>query len=159
MIFVLVDYFVVFFFSSRRRHTICALVTGVQTCALPISARRDSTSKGRLTASPAAAQRAPVGSIRRPPCCRRPTRTARTAARAGSVPEREPADGPPSARRLPRPDRLNPQETLPPPHDLVETPHPQRGTGPQHPPTHPHRATRRGVSTWRRRQATTGQPT
>src|SRR3546814_6554130 len=24
------------FFSSRRRHTICALVTGVQTCALPI---------------------------------------------------------------------------------------------------------------------------
>src|SRR3546814_2417258 len=27
---------VVFFFSSRRRHTRCALVTGVQTCALPI---------------------------------------------------------------------------------------------------------------------------
>src|SRR3546814_16287633 len=25
-----------FFFSSVRRHTICALVTGVQTCALPI---------------------------------------------------------------------------------------------------------------------------
>src|SRR3546814_9724283 len=25
----------VFFFSSRRRHTRCALVTGVQTCALP----------------------------------------------------------------------------------------------------------------------------
>src|SRR3546814_5312408 len=30
--------FFVFFFSSRRRHTRCALVTGVQTCALPISA-------------------------------------------------------------------------------------------------------------------------
>src|SRR3546814_15294409 len=28
-----------FFFSSRRRHTRCALVTGVQTCALPISVR------------------------------------------------------------------------------------------------------------------------
>src|SRR3546814_12092259 len=28
----------VFFFSSRRRHTRCALVTGVQTCALPIFA-------------------------------------------------------------------------------------------------------------------------
>src|SRR3546814_8239380 len=28
---------VCFFFSSRRRHTRCALVTGVQTCALPIS--------------------------------------------------------------------------------------------------------------------------
>src|SRR3546814_2450114 len=28
--------FIYFFFSSRRRHTRCALVTGVQTCALPI---------------------------------------------------------------------------------------------------------------------------
>src|SRR3546814_7765706 len=27
------------FFSSRRRHTRCALVTGVQTCALPILRR------------------------------------------------------------------------------------------------------------------------
>src|SRR3546814_14767156 len=26
-----------FFFSSRRRHTRCALVTGVQTCGIPIS--------------------------------------------------------------------------------------------------------------------------
>src|SRR3546814_7100226 len=33
----LVSFFLfVFFFSSRRRHTRCALVTGVQTCALPI---------------------------------------------------------------------------------------------------------------------------
>src|SRR3546814_6992144 len=31
----------VFFFSSRRRHTRCALVTGVQTCALPISPEGD----------------------------------------------------------------------------------------------------------------------
>src|SRR3546814_6110539 len=30
-------YLFYFFFSSRRRHTRCALVTGVQTCALPIS--------------------------------------------------------------------------------------------------------------------------
>src|SRR3546814_8097320 len=30
-------FFFLFFFSSRRRHTRCALVTGVQTCALPIS--------------------------------------------------------------------------------------------------------------------------
>src|SRR3546814_3919909 len=28
--------FLLFFFSSRQRHTSCALVTGVQTCALPI---------------------------------------------------------------------------------------------------------------------------
>src|SRR3546814_13362444 len=32
----------VFFFSSRRRHTRCALVTGVQTCALPIFGPRSS---------------------------------------------------------------------------------------------------------------------
>src|SRR3546814_8776158 len=31
---------VVCFFSSRRRHTRCALVTGVQTCALPIYGSR-----------------------------------------------------------------------------------------------------------------------
>src|SRR3546814_6775507 len=32
------SFMLVFFFSSRRRHTRCALVTGVQTCALPILA-------------------------------------------------------------------------------------------------------------------------
>src|SRR3546814_5225558 len=31
--------YIFFFFSSRRRHTRCALVTGVQTCALPIYVR------------------------------------------------------------------------------------------------------------------------
>src|SRR3546814_5736255 len=31
-----VVFYCCFFFSSRRRHTRCALVTGVQTCALPI---------------------------------------------------------------------------------------------------------------------------
>src|SRR3546814_7398255 len=34
--FVLIVCLGLFFFSSRRRHTRCALVTGVQTCALPI---------------------------------------------------------------------------------------------------------------------------
>src|SRR3546814_1710193 len=34
------------FFSSRRRHTRCALVTGVQTCALPISAPRAPAPEG-----------------------------------------------------------------------------------------------------------------
>src|SRR3546814_15007944 len=39
-IFLLFLFFMfVFFFSSRSRHTSCALVTGVQTCALPISPR------------------------------------------------------------------------------------------------------------------------
>src|SRR3546814_10368649 len=36
-------YVLFFFFSSRRRHTRCALVTGVQTCALPIFAGRYAT--------------------------------------------------------------------------------------------------------------------
>src|SRR3546814_2451511 len=35
LLYVVLVYY--FFFSSRRRHTRCALVTGVQTCALPIS--------------------------------------------------------------------------------------------------------------------------
>src|SRR3546814_10883073 len=35
-------YFCVFFFTSSRRHTICALVTGFQTCALPISLHQGS---------------------------------------------------------------------------------------------------------------------
>src|SRR3546814_4891430 len=39
----------VFFCSSRRRHTRCALVTGVQTCALPISGAVDQDIDTRLT--------------------------------------------------------------------------------------------------------------
>src|SRR3546814_6648402 len=46
----MISLFGVFFFSSRRRHTRCALVTGVQTCALPIY-RRDSTIAGNTDAS------------------------------------------------------------------------------------------------------------
>src|SRR3546814_8786837 len=45
--------FCIFFFSSRRRHTRCALVTGVQTCALPILpdtglVARDETGVGQV---------------------------------------------------------------------------------------------------------------
>src|SRR3546814_4177897 len=36
MVYINVIRCFIFFFSSRRRHTRCALVTGVQTCALPI---------------------------------------------------------------------------------------------------------------------------
>src|SRR3546814_18002772 len=41
-----------FFFSSRRRHTSCALVTGVQTCALPISFDSNGDGKADLVACP-----------------------------------------------------------------------------------------------------------
>src|SRR3546814_9224904 len=40
-----------FFFSSRRRHTRCALVTGVQTCALPISVRTPSPASSKESPS------------------------------------------------------------------------------------------------------------
>src|SRR3546814_13506709 len=50
-----------FFFSSRRRHTSCALVTGVQTCALPISTPDPTPPHVSPTAS------APVRAGARPP--------------------------------------------------------------------------------------------
>src|SRR3546814_9768111 len=44
-------YVSLFFFSSRRRHTRCALVTGVQTCALPICTAGRPTNMGRASFS------------------------------------------------------------------------------------------------------------
>src|SRR3546814_7242709 len=41
-------YIFIVFFSSRRRHTRCALVTGVQTCALPIFLHSQSVWTGLL---------------------------------------------------------------------------------------------------------------
>src|SRR3546814_4715031 len=41
-----------FFFSSRRRHTRCALVTGVQTCALPISLGLGASLQETVAANP-----------------------------------------------------------------------------------------------------------
>src|SRR3546814_9442046 len=51
-----------FFFSSRRRHTRCALVTGVQTSALPIYRRRGVESVAALLQDRhARGRRQPVG--------------------------------------------------------------------------------------------------
>src|SRR3546814_13259980 len=77
----LVWYFVLFFFfSSRRRHTRCALVTGVQTCALPISPSAPELSpstappsirlrigllRRRLRMSPLGNSRVPVAAVSR----------------------------------------------------------------------------------------------
>src|SRR3546814_8545937 len=52
---------IVFFFSSRRRHTRCALVTGVQTCALPIF--------GQHRPRQASGRGGPGGAV--PGCCHR----------------------------------------------------------------------------------------
>src|SRR3546814_3680103 len=51
-----------FFFSSRRRHTRCALVTGVQTCALPISSES--------WRSPTIPMSTSARHLRSRPCCR-----------------------------------------------------------------------------------------
>src|SRR3546814_11810290 len=78
--------FTVFFFSSRRRHTRCALVTGVQTCALPISRRHAALPVGPCRGAPrrrGTENRAgPSGgkSVRRRP--RRPPRALRGGARS-----------------------------------------------------------------------------
>src|SRR3546814_9171014 len=55
----MLDMYVVcfFFFSSRRRHTRCALVTGVQTCALPILLRVELCDGGRVLAGDLGAHR------------------------------------------------------------------------------------------------------
>src|SRR3546814_14141239 len=50
-----------FFFSSRRRHTRCALVTGVQTCALPIS--KGTRIDGRLRIGDIADADAELGAV------------------------------------------------------------------------------------------------
>src|SRR3546814_3772395 len=42
-------WYVCVFFSSRRRHTRCALVTGVQTCALPIYHAAETSRYGHST--------------------------------------------------------------------------------------------------------------
>src|SRR3546814_4849143 len=47
----------VFFFASRRRHTRCALVTGVQTCALPIFLDATTEVNRTLSALPAFGER------------------------------------------------------------------------------------------------------
>src|SRR3546814_6511326 len=55
----------IFFFSSRRRHTRCALVTGVQTCALPISVTRTRRATGEALLAPLRKRRSQVRPITR----------------------------------------------------------------------------------------------
>src|SRR3546814_7214337 len=63
--YVLCGFF--FFFSSRRRHTRCALVTGVQTCALPIckgaGGRKPTETEGASMAEAGATTRRRAASI------------------------------------------------------------------------------------------------
>src|SRR3546814_6772282 len=56
-----------FFFSSRRRHTRCALVTGVQTCALPIYESGDVKEPNKIATRPWKREMAPVAQQRQRP--------------------------------------------------------------------------------------------
>src|SRR3546814_850472 len=69
-----------FFFSSRRRHTRCALVTGVQTCALPISCLPSPCRRRRILPWPCRPRRTLPWPCRR---CRLPARRAGSPGRAG----------------------------------------------------------------------------
>src|SRR3546814_1618942 len=62
-----------FFFSSRRRHTRCALVTGVQTCALPIYERGTSN---RAPPFQEGCRNSPLRRYRQPPLHRWPVEPA-----------------------------------------------------------------------------------
>src|SRR3546814_17652991 len=63
---------VLFFFSSRRRHTRCALVTGVQTCALPICSVVEHTLHTGGVASSILAAPTIQGRFTAPAPCQRP---------------------------------------------------------------------------------------
>src|SRR3546814_17540221 len=60
---------IVFFFSSRRRHTRCALVTGVQTCALPICSASNRSKRPRRRSTSAALLARLLGSSPCRPSC------------------------------------------------------------------------------------------
>src|SRR3546814_13211248 len=107
---------VFFFFSSRRRHTSCALVTGVQTCALPISrsaaagwpaAGRDAQSRWGAAVTQTG-QRAHPLHIDLEPAVRARTAARRTRTHAPHAPAPSPRSAPDRTRaRLegPRPPR------------------------------------------------------
>src|SRR3546814_11649164 len=59
----LLELIVFFFFSRRRRQTRCALVTGVQTCALPISFRSTTMNAQVIDAAPAADTSSPMDDL------------------------------------------------------------------------------------------------
>src|SRR3546814_609639 len=85
---------VVFFFSSRRRHTRCALVTGVQTCALPIST---TPSRPRCPAEPRAWPHRPRPACRSRTCAASSPRA--TTWKRSTTPSSTPACSTPGRRR------------------------------------------------------------
>src|SRR3546814_13679023 len=83
------------FFSSRRRHTRCALVTGVQTCALPISRRI--ADPLRVSQGPLGLCRARLHPLSRPVARRALRRPARRVVRTAHARDRRRVGPPPSS--------------------------------------------------------------
>src|SRR3546814_18532425 len=77
-----------FFFSSRRRHTRCALVTGVQTCALPIFSQHSSDADAICASLPARTACRHSGQRARSPSARSSGKCLRFANGADANPER-----------------------------------------------------------------------
>src|SRR3546814_13214014 len=100
-----------FFFSSRRRHTRCALVTGVQTCALPISRT------GPHPGGPVRRQRREMGTDRPRHRSPRPARACRRA-RPYANPHRDPRH-PHAGRTEPR---VHPRQAPLPQHHSLTSP-------------------------------------
>src|SRR3546814_11241639 len=108
----------VFFFSSRRRHTRCALVTGVQTCALPISAHQVKNRRKPLNGQPPAVRRpasqrpppeslADKGSHGRPSSPPAPSGHWRNGRPPHAIPGKCNGGPPPQAHRVPRSHRYH----------------------------------------------------
>src|SRR3546814_9852213 len=89
-----------FFFSSRRRHTRCALVTGVQTCALPISSTKLAVHKSLLIGMTIVVS-SPVSTRRMPANARRQMGLGALAQRASATP-RKPLAMEGSVDKMPR---------------------------------------------------------
>src|SRR3546814_4146628 len=91
-----------FFFSSRRRHTRCALVTGVQTCALPIWLSSSETVEAGVVARPAISR---TGAIAPPHRMTRANQGRSARASGASAGPRTVILRPPCTSARPRPER------------------------------------------------------
>src|SRR3546814_11647671 len=123
-----------FFFSRRRRHTSCALVTGVQTCALPISGRpRPAARRTRSrTGTPSSRHPGCTRAVSAPGCL--PRRSARSEARRVG----KECVSTCRSRWSPYHQKQNPATSPPPPPPPpTHPPHPPTPTPSPHPPPTP----------------------
>src|SRR3546814_16948061 len=99
---------VLFFFSSRRRHTRCALVTGVQTCALPILSRWPPRFLSSRTPAPPLSPKKRIASAIIAPFLVKPKDSASTPARQVTSAGAQPRKATAFAKRAPAMCSFNP---------------------------------------------------